>query len=525
MIHYPFELKHLGQQGRFTGYASVFRHVDCDQDVIQKGAFQTAISHFQLHKDHPKMLWQHDATTPIGKWAVLKEDAHGLYVEGQLFLDLPKGKEAYTLLKEGVVDSLSIGFTPVKSTPRAKGGREISEVILYEISLVTFPANEHAKITSIKQKGFSMTHQDLTHTLRELKETFDCFKTAQQDRLSTLEDRASQALLSAKRPGVSLDTKKRDHAFMSYVASGRPLETKALSTEAPARGGFLIPELIQDRILHHIELASPIRQVASTLSISSSAVDILLNKKKAEAGWIGETDERPTTEAPEIAKLKIAVHELYAKPRASQKLLDDAAIDVEEWLITKIGQRMAQMETDAFIRGNGENKPKGFLSYDQVDTRDHRWGNLEKIRTGAAGAFHGERGADSLIDVMQAMKSRYLQGSVWILGRSALSAIRKLRTRDRGDYLWQPGLGNEPATLLGHPIVLCDEMPQLAAGERSSSVVFANMKEAYQIVDRTGIHILRDPYSAKPYVEFYVTKRLGGDVVNFDALKVLSFEE
>jgi len=506
-MNYAFAVKTMTQEGRFSGYASVFDQVDLERDIIRPGAFRDV--------KNPKMLWQHDATKPIGRWDVLREDAKGLYVEGQLFLDLPQARDAHTLLKEGALDGLSIGFYPVKSAPRPGGGREIFEVNLLEISLVTFPANEGATIMHVKQKkGATMKLPELQDTLQELKTHFH----SQEEKLGSLEKR----LLCTQRPemGGALKSEK-DQSFKKYLAQG--IQSKGLTTVEESRGGYLVPSLIYDRILTSLDDYSPIRKLARRLTISTSSVEILLSKKDPEAGWVGEVDDRGETTPPELFKLKIPVHELYAKPKASQKLLDDASLDVENWLVHKVAEKMAKMETSAFLFGDGNNKPKGFLAQEFVDKEDWTWGKIEKISSGVAGGFQAENGADILIDTLQAMKSAYLKDAVWIMSRSALAEIRKLKDQNTGQYLWQPGLAGTPQNLLGYPVVICDEMPALVSQKESISVVFANLQEAYQIVDRSGIHILRDPYSAKPHVEFYVTKRLGGDIINYEAIKVISF--
>ena len=398
-------------------------------------------------------------------------------------------------------------------------------------------------------------------TVNELASAFEEFKSVNDDRLNSLEktgkvdalteqklsrlnvemdrtyNRLNKLQLSFKRPDLDLNghegpasflEQERKSAFFHYVRKGdetklNQLEAKSLNTATDTDGGFLIPQVISARIGRELKDLSPIRALASMISISSSAVELLVDKESAEVGWVAETEERKEPASPNLAKIRIPVHELYAKPRATQKLLDDACINIEEWLANRIATKMAQVENQAFLRGNGMNKPRGILDYPTVKRADLAWGRMEHMVTGANGAFTDDDPADVLIEAIYAMKAEYQRGAVWLMSPSAHAAVRRLKDKN-GLYLWQPGLGIEPVpTLLGHKVVIIEDMPVLNSTSASNSIVFANLKEGYQIVDRMGTRVLRDPFSAKPYVEFYTTKRVGGDVINFDAFKVIKF--
>jgi HK97 family phage major capsid protein len=262
------------------------------------------------------------------------------------------------------------------------------------------------------------------------------------------------------------------------------------------------------------------RSVSRVTAISTDALELLQEKGSADVGWVAETAERPETGTPELQKVRIPVHQIYAKPRASQKLLDDASVDIETWLAQKIAEKMTLTENAAFINGDGNGKPKGFLAYDTVEVGKGEWGKFEAVVSKENDALTD---GDVLLEAFHALKAPYLRDASWLMARSALAAIRKLKGGD-GHYLWQPRMSEgTPSTLLGYPVVVTDDMPALQAGRPSVAVAFGNFREAYQIVDRAGLHVLRDPFSAKPYVEFYATKRVGGDVINFDALKFINF--
>jgi HK97 family phage major capsid protein len=210
---------------------------------------------------------------------------------------------------------------------------------------------------------------------------------------------------------------------------------------------------------------------------------------------------------------------MYAEPRITQKLLDDSMVNVEAWLADKVSTKFARKENAAFVNGDGVGKPRGFLTYASGTTLP---GTIEQRNTGVSGGFAtGSAAADILISTIYGLKQGYRSGSNWFMPRSATAEVRKLKASD-GSYLWQPGImAGQPATLLGYSVIEFEDMPDIAAD--SLSIAFGDMNEAYQIVDRVGVRVLRDPYTAKPYIKFYTTKRVGGDVLNFEAIKLISF--
>lgn len=310
-------------------------------------------------------------------------------------------------------------------------------------------------------------------------------------------------------------------AFFHYVRKGTEgLEQKALTSLSDASGGYLIPQSMVDKIHSTMIVTSPMRSLARVTSISTDALELLQEKGAADVGWVAETAERPETNTPELQRIRIPVHQIYAKPRASQKLLDDASVDIETWLAQKIAEKMTLTENAAFIMGDGKGKPQGFLVYDKAEVGKGEWGKLEAVSTQAT---KGLTESNILLEAYHALKAQYLRGAAWLMARSALAAIRKLKDGN-GQYLWQPGMTEGvPATLFGCPVIIADDMPALEPKEPSTPIAFGNFREGYQIVDRAGLHLLRDPYSAKPYVEFYATKRVGGNVINFEAIKLIHF--
>ncbi|MEI8294997.1 MAG: phage major capsid protein [Alphaproteobacteria bacterium] len=374
-----------------------------------------------------------------------------------------------------------------------------------------------------------MEHQDqsIHQALDTLGEAFNEFKHTNDERLQQFQNRVNKVEVVLRRP--SLETKSDEHhdtiPFMDYVRKGQDesnLQVKSLTSAQDGSGGFLIPKPVIDKIHSTLQSYSSLRNIARVTEVSTDALELLLDKGNADVGWVAETDDRPETNTPEFAKLRIPVHQVYAKPRASQKLLDDACIDLESWLISKIADRMAEAENQSFIKGDGNNKPKGFLTYPTVPLGQARWGSFEEVRSGKNGIIDDP---DVLLTLFHALKPQYLKGAAWLMSRSTCAAVRQLKDANK-QYLWQPGLlAGAPSSLLGHPVIISDDMPALTRDEASKAIAFGNWYEGYQIVDRAGVSLLRDPYSAKPYVEFYATKRVGGDVINFDAIKIINCAE
>lgn len=344
-------------------------------------------------------------------------------------------------------------------------------------------------------------------------------------------DRKAQewASMNARRRGAvvgsfgAADMDGYKAAFDTFLRKGEevmgPDERKALSVGTDPDGGYVVNPDLSGRIVMKVFETSPMRAYASIQVISSDALEGLFDLNEASSGWVGETDSRPETNTPQLGKWRIPAHELYAKPKATQKLLDDASINMEAWLASKVSEKFARDEANAFVVGNGVNKPRGFLTFPSGTTLP---GTIERFDTGVNGAFAAApNGGDVLINALYGLKQQYRANATWFMNRATLKLTRKLKDSD-GAYLWSPGIAaGQPASLLGYPVASFEDMPDPATD--SLSIAVGDMREAYQIVDRLGIRTLRDPYSAKPYVEFYTTKRVGGDVVNFEAIKLIEF--
>jgi len=306
-------------------------------------------------------------------------------------------------------------------------------------------------------------------------------------------------------------------AFNSYIRKGietdlDQLETKALSVGSDTDGGYLVTSEMAEGIVAKIAEASAMRSLASVQEISTDALEIIEETGGTNASWASEETEVKDTKTPTINKKSIPVYEIFAQPKATQKLIDDASIDIELWLADKLAESFASLEGESFIKGDGVGKPRGILSYPAGTSHTE----IEQIASGKKGIVE----ADSLIKLLYSLKSPYSKGATFLMNRQTIEQVRLLKESSTGQYLWNPGLAlGAPNTLLGIPVVEDGNMP--APGDNSLSVALGNFKKAYQIVDRTGVRILRDPFTQKPYVKFYATKRLGADVINTSAIKLL----
>lgn len=302
-----------------------------------------------------------------------------------------------------------------------------------------------------------------------------------------------------------------------------PDERKAMSAGSDPDGGYLLPASTQGRVVTKLYEQSIMRQIADVQPITTDKIEGVVDDDEADAGWVSELGTRSDSGTPQVRKYEIQAHEMYAMPKVSQKLIDDAAVDVEGWLAGKVADKFARVEGTAFWQGTGVGQPRGLCSYTTAATADgsRAWGQFEHINTGANGAFHTTQ-FDPIHDLMGAIKDHFLSNAQFVMRREVRTAARKLKESTTNRYLWEPGMQvGAPERLNGYPVRVDQYMPALATG--SLSLAFGDFRQAYTIVDRMGIRTLRDPYTAKPYIVFYSTKRTGGGAMNFEAIKFLRF--
>lgn len=370
----------------------------------------------------------------------------------------------------------------------------------------------------------------------EQRKSADVVTTEKVDRISEALDRQKRAIdefvLKRARPALGRDGQKgvadleHKEAFESYMRSGeeqklRTIETKDMSYGSNVDGGYVVPQTIEAEIGRRLAEISPIRAIASVRQVSGPTLRKPFTVTGPVASWAAETGSRTKTDSPVLDQLQFPTAELYAMPAATPSLLEDAVVDLDQWIVSEVETAFAEKEGDAFINGSGTNQPKGFLAYDQEDDSTRSWGEIGTLDTGEDGAFAATSPADKLLDLIYALKAGYRQNAHWVMNRKTQAMIRKMKDSE-GNYLWQPPTSaGARAMLLGFPLVEAEDMPDVAAG--ATPIAFGDFKRGYLIVDRAGVRVLRDPYSAKPYVLFYTTKRVGGGIQDFDAIKLLKF--
>jgi len=365
--------------------------------------------------------------------------------------------------------------------------------------------------------------QDFTKLNREMKTTIQ----EQESRLNMLErknTRVNRPALSAVAD-VEVPHKK---AFAAYLRSGDDdamraldLEGKALSTAVSADGGYLVDPQTAEQIAGVLYDTASIRSISNVVAVESTAYDVLVDTTEIGAGWATEVATSVETSTPTLERISIPLHELSALPKASQRLLDDSAFDIEGWLASRIAEKFSRSEGAAFISGDGVDKPTGFLNYTAVADASWAWGDLGYVATGAVGDFAAVDPADAIVDLVYALGAQYRANASFVMNSKTAGAVRKMKDAD-GRFLWSDGLAaGEPARLMGYPVLVAEDMPDIAAG--ALAISFGDFNAGYTVAERPDLRILRDPFSAKPHVLFYATKRVGGDVSDFAAIKLLKF--
>ncbi|MBN8552262.1 MAG: phage major capsid protein [Caulobacterales bacterium] len=418
----------------------------------------------------------------------------------------------------------------------------------------------------MKETKQGLASPEARAAMHELMGAFEAFKAANDERLEAIERKAGDGLLEekvaridqavgaaqdrlerlsaeARRPVIGAGVSERDpstagrspspllrsgeetkSAFAGYLRHGATaglIEIKAGLSSGPTSGGYVVPEQVERLIERRLMAASPMREIATVRTVAGGVFKKPVSIAGVESGWVAETAPRPETDPASLTLLEFPSADLYASPAATQTLLDDAMVDLDEWLAAEVEDAFAAQETEAFVSGDGTNKPMGFLSYTVEAAATADWGEIGYVASGADGAFETSDPVDRLIDLIYAPQAQYRAGARFVMNRRTAGIIRKFKDAD-GNYIWSPATQpGATSSLLGYPVTEIEQMPDV--GSVSLSIAFGDFKRGYLIVDRAGVRVLRDPYTAKPYVLFYTTKRVGGGVQNFDAIKVMKF--
>ncbi|EFO1505709.1 phage major capsid protein [Escherichia coli] len=391
--------------------------------------------------------------------------------------------------------------------------------------------------------------KDVEQVAQELQQKFDDFKAKNDKRVDAIEQEKGKLagqvetlngklselenlksdlekeLLELKRPAGGAQNKlatEHKEAFVGFLRKGREdglrdLERKALQVGTDEDGGYAVPEALDRNILTLLKDEVVMRQEATVITVGGSDYKKLVNLGGTASGWVGETDTRSQTATSKLGLIEPFMGEIYGNPQATQKMLDDAFFNVEAWINSELATEFAEQEEIAFTTGDGAKKPKGFLAYESTDETDkvRAFGKLQHIVSGEATAVT----ADAIIKLIYTLRKAHRTGAKFMMNNNSLFAIRLLKDSE-GNYLWRPGLElGQPSSLAGYAIAENEQMPDIAADAKA--IAFGNFKRGYTIVDRIGTRILRDPYTNKPFVGFYTTKRTGGMLVDSQAIKLL----
>lgn len=371
---------------------------------------------------------------------------------------------------------------------------------------------------------------EVTEALTGLVSDFKGFRQDITQKIKQQEERLNMTYKTQRPQLASNDTGHAPHqkAMDAYLRSGDDdglralaLDGKGMNTAVSAEGGYLVDPQTAETVKSTLTGASSIRSVANVVNVEATSYDVLVDHTDLGAGWATESTNFGETDSPQFDRVSIPLHELSALPKASQRLLDDAAFDIEGWLAKRIADKFASSEAAAFVSGDGVDKPTGFLTYPNVDEASWAWGGLGYVPTGAVDDFHATRPSDAIVDVVYALGAKYRANATFVMNSKTAGAVRKMKDAD-GRFLWSDSLtAGQTAQLMGYPVLIAEDMPDI--GTDATAIAFGDFGAGYTIAERPDLRVLRDPFSAKPHVLFYATKRVGGDVTDFAAIKLLKF--
>lgn len=366
---------------------------------------------------------------------------------------------------------------------------------------------------------------DIKAVAEEIGHKFDQFKKDHSERYDLIEKELTQ-LSSLKRPGGAGSSPRNEHlqksALRDYITKGDEsglveLQGKSMSVGIDADGGHAVPEYL-DREVEKLETdVSALVRLARTVNAQGPVYKKIVNLRGTTSGWVGETDARPETDTPKLAAIEIKIGELYANPKLTQHMIDDAMFDAEGYISGEIAEEFSDQLGAALFNGDGVNKPKGVLAQTITTEKDgvRAFGTLQAVET----ATVADIDFDDIKQLKASLRAKYRNGAAWVMNEATaltLSLIKDLN----GDYVWRDSVTEgDPDTLFGYPVQIDENAPDIAAG--AYPVLFGNFNRGYYIARRKGIRLVRDPYTSKPYVNFYTTTRVGGDVVNSECIKLL----
>jgi len=395
---------------------------------------------------------------------------------------------------------------------------EIKKLIEEQANLFhEFKAANDARLTAIEKNGHAPAD-------------YEAKLAAMNERLEAIDNEIKAATAKAQRPAPGTEQAEAEHKAAifgpgGYMRAGdggeKARELKAMRAGSDPDGGYTLPQATVGAISRIAEDQVAMYDLATVTPIGGGGWEEPVVTSGMTAGHTGETGTRSETTAPKLAKISINAEESYVMPAIYNKLLEDSSIDLEAWLTQEAGISFADLDDTDFITGTGVNSARGIAAYTFIADSSYAWGKVGYITTGVSGAFNTTDAADAFIDLEGALKTKYKANATYLMNRSTLASVRKLKD-GMGQYLWQPGLqAGIPNSINGIPYRISDNMADI--GANSYSIALADFRAAYRIVTRRGMTILRDPYTTKGLTYFYISKRVGGGIKNFEAIKFLKF--
>lgn len=508
----PLELKlaGAGEDATFSGIASTFGGVDRHGDTIAPGAYAKTLGEHKAAGTVPALLWAHDPSEPIGVIDALEEGPAGLTIKGRL-ADTARGRDARTLARMGAVSGLSIGFRTRKAATGPNGTRILEDIDLVEISFVASPADPRARLSAIKAADAAERAVDMTAQTTGAAPDNVALEAKMADLALRLEAAETALARPAIITGKADDATPEQKAFASFARKGLERmpadETKDLRVSDDGQGGYLAPAQFVAELIRNVVLFSPIRQAARIASTASSSVILPRRTGAMTAGWVGETEDRPETQ-PTYGQLEFPIHEMACYVDVSNRLLEDAAVNLESELAFDFGEEFGRGEGAAFITGDGVKKPLGLLGTP----------GIVNVRSGQATALPST--PDTFIDLFHALPAPYRADAAWGMNSRTIAGVRKYKA-STGEYLWSDSLSaDRPQSFLGRPVIEMPDLPDVAAGTRP--IVFGDFTN-FRIFDRVSLSILRNPYvlADKGLVRFHGRRRVGGGVTRTEAFRFL----
>lgn len=495
----------IDDTGTVTGIAWPFGAPDSIGDLIEPKAFAFA--------PQVPMLMEHDGRQVVGIWNSYAITEKGLEVKGRLFVEgVNPARDARRHLKAGIMRGLSIGYRLHEHKARPEGGRVLTSLTITEISLCRRPVHPDARTTEVKSiiEGISMENevQNQPEVKSDPVVSADEIK-ALKDEIATIQAKMNRRPVADNNnhPKAVNDNSDEAKAFADYVRTGDASEVKSLAYGAPSTGGILAPEAVSTSILEKIAEFSPVRGLAQTIAMSGPLLQLPRLVDEITVGEVGETSARPESE-PTFDQIDVKAFEMAVIVPVTRILLEDSQIDLAAYLSNHIARRFGQKEAAWFVNGNGNSQAEGVLTSDDVQELEASFTN-------------GVIAADALIDLFYKIKTAYSANGSWLMNRSTMATVRKLKDTD-GSYLWQPSIAaGQPPLLLGRPVYEGVDMPDMA--EDATPIVFGDFATGYAVADRVGFDVVRDEVTGagNGIVKLHARRRVGGRVIMGEALAKL----